>query len=467
MNKIFKFIKTFSIYFLGTILTKLITFILLPLYSNKLSTDQFGYYDYTITILTIVVGVVCIEVWTGAIRFLLLREEKEEKARVVCSSIVLVGASLAILVIVFFVLRYMFDIPYLNYIALYSIFYLFQSLYAAFIRGYQRNKDFVISGLLSSLTNFLINVYFIGFKNCGLEFLYLAFAAGALVQIVYIETRIHTMSSVRRKYWDSLLFKRLFFFCLPLFINSISYWVLTSYSKVIIINQLGSSANGIYSMGLRFASAITLVTSVLSLAWQEMVFSEKEDQKLLYTNGLTMYYHLIIYALIIVLPILKYAYPLLINDKYIAAMTILPICLLNTLVNAYADFTGKIIIAENQTKLIFVSSVCGAAACVLLAQGLVGRTGIIGVVTAIFVGFLLSILLRIIWLLYAFKGQVVVKDILIPAVQLIVTVVLYYVCDGAMYIIASVLLAGWILLRSKGNIALFVKMMKEKSGKNI
>ncbi|MEJ8734541.1 lipopolysaccharide biosynthesis protein [Mediterraneibacter sp. ICN-202921] len=449
MNKVLKFIKTSSIYFVGSVLTKLISFILLPLYSNKLTTDAFGYYDYSITIVTIVVGVACLEIWVGAIRFLLLKDNINDKNQVTCNCLILVGFSVVVLSAVFIFLKTVFNIPYLNYIAMYAVFYMLQSLYTSFIRGYQKNVAYIISGLLSSTVNFLMNIYFIGICGKGLEFLYIAFSVGAFLQIVYIESKIHTIHCLKKKYIDKNLLKKVFIFCFPLFINSISYWVLTSYSKVVIIAELGTSANGVYSMGLRFASAITLVTTVLSLAWQEMVFSEKEDSKKLYTNGLSMYYHLLIYAIVFALPLLKIVYPIIINDKYIEAMIILPICLLNTLCNAYSDFVGKVVIAENQTKWIFVSSVLGAVTCAISANILVHSHGLLGVVSSIMMGFVVSIMLRLGWLYHHYNGAIYIKDRWIPLIQLGICVSFYYFSDIKIYVAISILILGWIIFRHR------------------
>ena len=452
MGKVLKFIKTSSIYFVGSILTKLISFVLLPLYSNKLSTSIFGYFDYTITIITIVVGAVCIEIWTGAIRFLLQKDNKNEKNQVVCNVLILVSISTIILFVIFIILKLFTAIPYLNYIALYSVAYMLQSLYTAFIRGYQKNVSYIVSGLLSSIVNFSINVYFVGVCGEGIEFLYIAFCAGTFVQIVYIEKKIHTIRCVKREYINFELLKRLFLFCVPLFINSISYWILTSYSKIVIINQIGASANGIYSMGLRFSSAIILVTSVLSLAWQEMVFSEMESSQKLYTRGLSMYYHLLIYALILALPVLKLIYPVLINEKYIAAMVILPICLLNTLCSSFADFVGKVVIAENQTQWIFLSSLAGAVACAVFTNIMV-KSGLIGVVCSILIGFNLLILLRLGWLRWKYHGEICIEDKGIPFFQLVCSLLLYYVVDVLMYVIITLFLSSWIIYRHR----LFIK----------
>lgn len=462
MERIKKFLKTSGIYFFGSVCTKLISFILLPLYSNTLTTEEFGYFDYSVTILTIVVGVFCVEIWTGAIRFLLLKDKAEEKAKVVCSSLILVFSSTVLLSFVFIFLKMTQNIPYLDYIALYAVFYMLQSLYCAYIRGYQENLQFVISGVISSVLNLSINVYFVGVLNGGIEVLYVAFSVGCLAQIIYIESKIRSLKTIRKENIDWKQIKALFFFCLPLFINSISYWILTSYSKIIIMDNLGAAANGVYSMGLRFSSAITLVTSVLSLAWQELVFSEKQDTKTLYAQGLSIYMRLLVYGLLCALPILKIFYPLLINKEYMGAMILLPICITSTLCNAYADFVGKVVIAEGKTKIIFISSIVGAISCVIVAKGTVDVWGTVGVALAVLVGFLLSIMTRLLWIYKYFRGKVRVEKSISALILCGISVGCYYYLAELWYVVVTVILLLGIAVCHKDEIKIICVNIKKR-----
>ena len=50
-------------------------------------------------------------------------------------------------------------------------------------------------------------------------------------------------------------------FSLPLCMNSVAYWFLTSYNRVAISNVLSVSENGLYSIAGRFSSFITLFTT--------------------------------------------------------------------------------------------------------------------------------------------------------------------------------------------------------------
>ena len=46
MKDLWRFIKSSGIYFVGTVLTKLISFLLLPLYTSYISPADYGTYDF-------------------------------------------------------------------------------------------------------------------------------------------------------------------------------------------------------------------------------------------------------------------------------------------------------------------------------------------------------------------------------------------------------------------------------------
>ncbi len=65
MNRLKRFLQTALTYFIGNILSKLITFVLIPIYTNKLTPSEYGNYDLVITIITLFVsvafGMVCFD----------------------------------------------------------------------------------------------------------------------------------------------------------------------------------------------------------------------------------------------------------------------------------------------------------------------------------------------------------------------------------------------------------------------
>lgn len=83
MNRVVHFFKTAGIYFLGNVFTKLISFLLLPLYTSKIEPSAYGNYSLSITILNIVVPIIFICIWDSVFRFSFDFEKENEKYNVI------------------------------------------------------------------------------------------------------------------------------------------------------------------------------------------------------------------------------------------------------------------------------------------------------------------------------------------------------------------------------------------------
>lgn len=62
--------KKILVYGLGIFFSKIIVFLLIPIYTRCFSTTDYGYYDVLVTNLTMLVSIAFIEVWSGTLRFM-------------------------------------------------------------------------------------------------------------------------------------------------------------------------------------------------------------------------------------------------------------------------------------------------------------------------------------------------------------------------------------------------------------
>ena len=68
-NRVKYLIKNTAIFTIGNIATKLISFFLIPLYTNVLTTSEYGVVDLVITISTIAVPLLTLNVMEAVMRF--------------------------------------------------------------------------------------------------------------------------------------------------------------------------------------------------------------------------------------------------------------------------------------------------------------------------------------------------------------------------------------------------------------
>ena len=167
MSSIKHFFKSSIVYFIGNVLTKIMSFFLLPLYTYRISTEAMGYYDLSTSYLNILIPVICMEIWTS-------------------------------------IMRYMFD------------YYEIRGKYKA-----------IFNGLLIFGGSVVLYTLLLGL-NMTLNSLYIAMIIGLVVQILILEGRIHLFRHLSVQLFDWELLKSMLRYSIPLSVNSACFWFLTS-----------------------------------------------------------------------------------------------------------------------------------------------------------------------------------------------------------------------------------------------
>ena len=153
--------------------------------------------------------------------------------------------------------------------------------------GLERNRLYMSAGVLGSGITLLLNYILIRYLGMGVESLFIATVIGYAVHCGVIIFGSELIHHVRRVHSNSQRIRLLVSFSWPLCINSLSFWLLSGYSKVGVTVVLGLAAAGIFGAASRFASMLSLVTSIFNLSWQELAFAsgKGEDRNVTYTRG--------------------------------------------------------------------------------------------------------------------------------------------------------------------------------------
>ena len=69
-----KLLKKTGLYFIGNLSPKLLTILLIPIYAFYISSSELGYYDFTQTIMGILIPVVFVAIWESVLKYLLIEE---------------------------------------------------------------------------------------------------------------------------------------------------------------------------------------------------------------------------------------------------------------------------------------------------------------------------------------------------------------------------------------------------------
>lgn len=397
MKNLWKFVKTSGIYFIGTVLHKLITFFLLPIYTKYIDKADLGTYDLATAYINFLCSILFLDIWSGIMRFA-FEYEGEERKKPITSGIAIFTGSTVLYTIVLFGAGCIFDIKYLPRIYLYGIMMNIQTLVGYLARTYGKNALYTTSGLVSSFVTVVCNILFIVYFRMDYSALFISACIGYLVNIVVLGWGIKLPKLISVSAFDKDLFKRMLIFSLPLCMNSVAYWFLTSYNRVAISNVLSVSENGLYSIAGRFSSFITLFTTCFNMAWQEMSYSreaqKQTNQGEFYTTALNSYIKFLCMGLLMLIPAISVIFPIMINESYADAKQLVPYYLLATIVSCISSFFGNIFTAIKKNNVLFYTTVAGSVVNVVSVHLLLPIVGVQGASIALFLGFMVNNTIR-------------------------------------------------------------------------
>lgn len=122
MKELIRLIKTTGIYFLGTVGTKLISFLLLPLYTAYLLPSQYGRYDVNITYASLFSSVCFLDIWTGIMKYMFEDKEEERQFSVVYCGIMIFSTSAVLYTLLMAGFGFLKNIEYLPGVTAYGFF---------------------------------------------------------------------------------------------------------------------------------------------------------------------------------------------------------------------------------------------------------------------------------------------------------------------------------------------------------
>lgn len=297
--------KQALIYSLGNISSKLIGFVLLPLYTGYLTTEEYGIFAILEVTSFIMVAVLSFKLSTAMMRWC-STENSENKTK----SILFTTYSSAFVIIVLLnillqPLRDSFSNLFFGNIE-YGVYFLIIFLSVSFeilnlfsfdlIRLKEKPVFFITISILRLTTILVLNIYFIKFLGLGVKGIILSQLIGnALITIITLPFLIKNM--IWNFYYSE--FKKMLSYGVPLVFSTISMMLLTMGDRYIIKYYSNYSQVGIYSLGYKIASVVNVLiiqsfqTGFLPIAYKNF---NKPDAQRFFSKTLTYYTFILVVA---------------------------------------------------------------------------------------------------------------------------------------------------------------------------
>lgn len=391
MRRYVRLVQNIVVFLLNAVATKLMAFILMPLYTSYLASDQYGILDLSTIVINFVFPVATVSVSMGVLRFAI--EDAEDSACYVTAGALICLLSCALVAILLPVL----DLPIFGGLGDYKVWFLlcyvastFQSYCGSVARALNHIRLISVSAVTSSIVMGSAAVILIAVYGWGLEGYFASFALGNTVAILLLIIGGEQWRSIKvgEVLENREKCSRLLGFSAPLAPNAVCWSVGTTFSRFLITGVLGVSASGLYAAASRIPNLLNALQQVFSQAWEVSSFQEYKQQGIegFYTSVWSVY-RLVMASASVVISILSPAIAaVLLQGSYYDVWHLVPILICAFYIDALNNFIGVVYQMELKTKELLVTTVLGAAVCVIATAVLLKGMGILAACLGVLLG---------------------------------------------------------------------------------
>lgn len=268
-------IKDTAVFAVGSLGSKIILFFLVPLYTNCLTTAEYGTADLISTLCTLIMPFVSLSVSNAVLRYGM---KKDEDCKTVISNafIILLLSSILTILITPIIGLYKPAYEWKMYLAVQIILSNVSEVQKAYLKVKNRNRLISIIGIVHTAILAGGNIIYLTLLKAGVRgYLLSSIISQAFCIVVYFFAgEMH--KDVRLKNRNYELMFDMVRYSSPLVFSGISWWVLHSSDKVMIEWMIGASALGLYTAATKIPSLINVITGVFNQAWGISTIKEYE-----------------------------------------------------------------------------------------------------------------------------------------------------------------------------------------------
>lgn len=394
------FLKNSIIYILGTVLTRGIGVLLIPIYSRYLSPLEYGVVDLFLVLASIVSLTIALEINQAVVRFYQDTSNQIERMQYVSTAFIFSLFVYGAYFMISFLYSNAFTILLLNN-AEYQNLFLFASGGIAtggvfyFTSGQLRwqilPKESVIVSIIHVLIVGIVSVYLLVIYAYKAESIFIGQiignTIGTFLSIYYARTSYKFVFNYSK-------FKEMISFSYPLVFSGVAIFVSLFIDRLLIKHFLGLDDLGVYGLAYKFAAITSLVMIGFNSSLSPLIYKHYQEE-VTPKNIAKLFSLFLVFATIIVLGAILFSKEIVIlmsTEAYYSAAPLIPVLVIAVFFSNMYIFVPGLSLAK-KTKTIALISFISAVVNTILNLLFIPAFGLYGgsiatMISAIFVFYL-------------------------------------------------------------------------------
>ena len=376
-----RLIKNTGLIAIGNFGAKIVSFLLLPLYTSILTTEEYGTYDFIVAISAFLLPVATLSMHEAMFRFIIDSGSKgEEFKKIITNAFAIVLAGVFSLGIILYGVEVFGGLKNCLYIWVYVSANALYSFSNNILRGLGKIKKYAIVSSAKNIMQLILNVLVVAVFRWGMTGLLFSMCVSEVVAFLVVAVEVSIWKVINLKYISPSTIKPMLKYSLPLIPNALCAQIINMSDRLVISGFMGASANGIYSVSYKFPNMIETVYHYFYTAWSESasrVFAKgKEKAEEYYQSLHSTISNMMFSVIILMIAGMPIMFRIFVRGDYVKGFDYIWILLLAMYFDCLAKFYSGLFTALKKTDVMAVSTLIAAIINLVVNIGLIKFIGL-------------------------------------------------------------------------------------------
>lgn len=439
MNQKKELVKNTIIISIGKFSTRIVSFLLLPLYTAILLPAEKGQVDLLNRISLFLIPIITLQMDEALFRFLIDTKTDKEKKNIFSQLVIFSLISSVSWSVLIFIVGSLLHYEYTIWLIFYCLASFIFTIVNGFLRGEGNFKMYSLLSFMNSVINILLNILFLAVLKIGLTGMFLSYIIASVSTGIFGLIYLKAYRLVTLKL-DKVKMKEMIKYSLPIVPSSISWSIITLTDSLMITTRLGSSYNGIYSTSNTFPTIMNTFYGFFNVSWRESasraVHTETKNE--FYCSVYLSIRRFLMGVSIVIVAYLPFVFSLLVNQKYNESYTYIPLMVLSVYCSNLASFSSGIFSAYKDTKILAPTTFVAAAINLVFNFAFINQLGLFAPI----LGTLTSYIVINIYRNYKLRKYIILPfdKFMIPSLIVLgIVSYLYYSKNIYLYILSAII----------------------------
>ena len=407
-NKYARLLANTAVFTVGKLLSKLLTFFMISLYTSCLTEAEFGTAELITNMANLLIPLACVGISEGIFRSAAARDG--DKEAFFTNGLLVYGIGSVVFLCLCPILglfpRFAGSVWL---IAAYVVVANLHTVVSQYLCAIGRTKLFAGQGILNTALVIGLNILFLPVLDYGVTGYVCSIILADLLTTVFLIAMTRLWRAVKPRTVSRRTVKTMLRFCLPLVPTTIFWWITGVSDRYMVAAMVSEEVNGLYAAAYKIPNLLIYAISIFDSAWKLSVSAEDDPAACaaFYSKVWRAYTTLAFIGGGCLILASHLCARILFAAAYEEAWVYIPTLTFATVFTALCTFLGSVYFASRKTMGSMLTAMAGAALNVALNLTLIPTFGAMGASVATFASYFAVCLLRLVTgrRLIPFKGE--------------------------------------------------------------